>query len=455
MIGRLMEAGMNVARLNFSHGTHAEHERTINVIRQISGKRSHPVAILADLQGPKIRTGTLKDGRPVTLRTGQRFSITTMERIGDASSVGTTYESLPAEVHRGNRILLADGSIELRVLGTGSKVVSCRVINGGELGEHAGVNLPGVNLKVPALSAKDRRDLSFALGLDVSYVAVSFVRTAEDVKAAKRAIARAGRDVPVIAKLEKPEAIENLDAILQWADGVMVARGDLGVEMAPEKIPVVQKQIIARSSDFRLPAIIATQMLESMTERPRPTRAEASDVANAIFDGADAVMLSAETAIGHYPYESVAMMDRIIRQAEASAIGCARLHSPPRPDIPETISGAICHAAEALQMRVIAVFTESGSTARLISRYHPRPPIVAFSPNPQTLLRLNLLWGVIPRPIRPVKDIDALANLAERRLMEEGFVRPGEVVGIIAGTPLGTKGATNFLKLHRIGERGR
>jgi pyruvate kinase len=286
----------------------------------------------------------------------------------------------------------------------------------------------------------------------VNYIAVSFVRRAEDVEEAKQAIARAGHDTPVIAKLEKPEAIENLDAILGVSDGVMVARGDLGVEMNPEKVPVVQKQIISRARDFRLPVITATQMLESMTLNPRPTRAEASDVANAIFDGSDAVMLSAETASGRYPIQSVAMMDRIIREAEANAQAPIRRR---RRDlghltVAEAISEAVCHAADEMQMKVIAVFTESGSTARLISKYRPRSPVIAFSPNQETRRRLSLLWGVTPRRIEHVNDIDSLATLAESRLLEEHLVKPGDVVGIVAGTPLGTRGTTNFMKLHTI-----
>ncbi len=449
MIDALMRAGMDVARLNFSHGTHEEHAATIANLRAVSGRHEKPLAILADLQGPKIRTGLLESGATVKLRSGQRFTITTVNIRGNAQRVSTSYKRLPREVRKGDRILLSDGLIELRVLASRGKNVHCKVINGGELGQNKGINLPGVKLRVSALTAKDRADLKFALSQGVNYIAVSFVRRAADVAAAKAAIARAGRDTPVIAKLEKPEAIENLDDILRVTDGVMVARGDLGVEMSPEKVPVVQKQIITRCREFRLPVITATQMLESMTHNPRPTRAEASDVANAIFDGTDAVMLSAETASGDYPRESVAMMDRIIREAEAV----------PRPpdrrrqgllSVAETISDSIVHAAGELQMKVIAVFTETGSTARLISKYRPRCPIIAFSPNQETRRRLGLLWGVLPRRIDHVKDIDSLAAAAEDRLREEKLVARGDVVGVVAGTPLGTKGTTNFMKLHTV-----
>ncbi len=450
MIDQLMRAGMDVARLNFSHGTQAEHARMIAAIREVSGRLEMPVAILADLRGPKIRTGALENGNTVYLREGQRFLITTRNVAGNAGFVSTTYKRLPREVRKGDRILLADGLIELRVTAPRDDTVECKVVNGGELGEHKGINLPGVNLKVSALTHHDRGDLLFALAQGVNYVAVSFVRRAEDVSLTKAAIARAKKEVPVIAKLEKPEAIENLDAILRVADGVMVARGDLGVEMNPEKVPVVQKLIISRASDFRLPVITATQMLESMTVNPRPTRAEASDVANAIFDGTDAVMLSAETASGHYPREAVAMMDRIIREAEASVRPPERRRPLDHLSVAETASEAVCHAAGELQMKVIAVFTETGSTARLISKYRPRCPIIAFSPNQETRRRLGLLWGVLPRRIERVRDIDSLAELAERRLVEERLVVGGDVVGIVAGTPLGTRGTTNFMKLHTI-----
>jgi pyruvate kinase len=450
MIDRLMRAGMDVARLNFSHGTHEEHARTIAAIRSVSARHERPMAILADLSGPKIRTGKLEGGRKVELRAKRKFTLTTKRAAGNARGVSTNYERLPREVRRGDRILLSDGLIELRVTGTTSREVHTVVVNGGELGEHKGINLPGASLKVSAVTPKDRRDLAFALAHGANYIAVSFVRSAADVEAARARIRAAGRDTPIIAKLEKPQAIENLDEILKAADGVMVARGDLGVEMSPEKVPVVQKQIIARARDFRLPVITATQMLESMTQNPRPTRAEASDVANAIFDGTDAVMLSAETATGLYPRETVAMMDRIICEAEAAR----RTFHRPQPaemNVAETISEAICHAAEELRMKVIAVFTESGSTARLISKYRPRSPIVAFSPNQETRRRMSLLWGVLPRMIQPMRDIDGLAMLAEKRLREEKLVRKGDVVGLVAGTPLGTRGTTNFMKLHTVG----
>jgi pyruvate kinase len=415
-------------------------------------KLDKPVAILADLQGPKIRTGVLAGGVPVALRSGQKFTITTAKILGDSTRVNTTFLPLPREVHRGARILLSDGLIELRVERVRGQEVICEVVNGGALGEHKGINLPGVQLRVPALTPKDRKDLNFALGHQANYIAVSFVRRPEDVLEAKALIKRAGYDTPVIAKLEKPEAIENLDGILRAADAVMVARGDLGVEMNPERVPVVQKMIISRAREFRRPVITATQMLESMTANPRPTRAEASDVANAIFDGSDAVMLSAETASGKYPVEAVSMMARIIEEAEAS------IREFPRPSsvqeklkVAESVAELVCHASRELHMKLIAVFTHSGFTARLVSRYRPLVPIVAFSPVAETRHRMALIWGVMPRNISDVRKIDGLAAIAEKRLLEEKLVRKGDVIGIVAGTPMGVRGTTNFMKFHEIG----
>ena len=452
MIERLMLAGMDVARLNFSHGTHDEHARTIKRLREASARLSKPIGILADLQGPKIRTGALVGGTPVQLRTGQRFTISTRDFPGTSAGVSTTYKRLPRDVSRGDRILLGDGLIELRVLSTTSNSVLCNVVNGGELGEHKGINLPGVKLRIPAVTARDRGDLAFALRHGANFVAVSFVRSAADVVLAKSAIARARKNVPIIAKLEKPEAIENLDEILRVADGVMVARGDLGVEMSPEKVPVIQKLIIAKACEARLPVITATQMLESMTQNPRPTRAEASDVANAVFDGSDALMLSAETAAGAYPIEAVEMMDRIIREAESSDPPMLR-PQPAQFNIAETAAELICHASEELQMKVIAVFTETGSTGRLISKHRPRRPIIAFSTIQETRRRLSLYWGVVPRTIAQVHNIEELVLVTEKRLLEEKLVKRGDVVGIVAGTPLFVGGTTNFMKFHIIGNK--
>lgn len=454
MIKKLLEAGMNVARLNFSHGTHEEHSRNISVLRSAAAAMKKTIAILADLQGPKIRTGVLAGGGPVLLRTGQEFTITTAKILGDSTRVNTVFEALPNEVKAGDRILLSDGLIELRVRQVRKPNVICEVLNGGALGENKGINLPGVKLRVPALTVKDKADLRFALAHGADYIAVSFVRRAEDIALAKRLIRQAKKETPVIAKLEKPEAIENLDAILQVADGVMVARGDLGVEMNPEKVPVVQKQIIQRAREFRRPVITATQMLESMTENPRPTRAEASDVANAIFDGSDAVMLSAETASGKYPVEAVSMMASIIEAAEGSIQEFSRPVPQERLKVAETVAELVCHASRELHMKLIVVFTHSGFTARLISRYRPHVPIIALTPEVATLRRMALIWGVLPLESRDANRIDTLAGITEKKLLQERLVRQGDVIGIVAGTPMGVRGTTNFMKFHVIGTGG-
>jgi pyruvate kinase len=451
MIDKLVHAGMDVARLNFSHGTHEDRLRMVAALRRASAHYEKPIGVLADLQGPKIRTGKLVNGKPIRLRFGQRFVITTRNIPGTEEGVSTTFRALPVSVHKGDRILLSDGDIALRVMSTHRQDVVTQVENGGDLGEHKGINLPGIKLDIPSMTTKDRKDLQSALILGADYLALSFVRTAADVRAAKQAIARAGKDTPVIAKLEKPEAIDNLDEILEIADGVMVARGDLGVEMSPEKVPVVQKQIILKARNALIPVITATQMLDSMQKNPRPTRAEASDVANAIFDGSDALMLSGETAAGLYPLESVMMMDRIIREAEASV---TRLPRPARSgnlQINEVIAEALCHAAEELHLKVVVVFTEKGSSAGLVSKYRPRAPIVAFSPVQETRRRLALYWGVLPRSMSAVHDIDKLAARAEKRLLEEKLVKRGDIIGMVAGTPIGTTGSTNLMRLLRIG----
>jgi pyruvate kinase len=452
MIDRLVRAGMDVARLNFSHGTYDDHALSITLIRAASARYQKPIAILADMPGPKIRTGALVGGKPITLKSGQRFVLSTEMKAGSNEGISVNYPRLAAEVRKGNRILLADGLIELQVESASGKLIRCRVLNGGELGEHKGVNLPSVRLSVPALTPLDRKHLAFALQAGVNYIGVSFVRRAQDILDAKAAVARHGKaDTPIIAKLEKPEAIDNLESILKVSDGVMVARGDLGVEMNPERVPVVQKLVIARAREALIPVITATQMLESMTEHPRPTRAEASDVANAIFDGSDAVMLSGETAAGKYPVESVAMMDRIVREAEAHISRFPRPHPGPHMAVADAVAELVCRASEELNLKVVAVFTERGSTARLISKHRPRPPIIAFSLNQQTRRKISLYWGVQPRRCAVVSDVEDMAVHAEKRLLEEKLVKRGDIVGIVAGSPFGTGGRTNLVKFHVVG----
>ena len=448
----LLDAGMNVARLNFSHGDHRTHAQVIRDLRKLSFAREQPMSILADLPGPKIRTGRLQNGKPIMLRAGKTLTLTGHDVVGTPDRIGITYSRLARDARPGDRILLDDGLLELRVLSRQKQDVICKVIHGGELKERKGVNLPGVKLSISSLTAVDKKHLQFALERGANYIAQSFVRSGNDVRELKRLIARAGYDTPVIAKIEKPEALEDLDDILSVADGVMVARGDLGVEMAPEQVPVAQKKIIQMANEMRLPVITATQMLESMIENPRPTRAEASDVANAIFDGTDAVMLSGETASGKHPREAVAIMGRIIREAEKS-VGHRpfRRRSHGQLSVPETIAEAIAHTGDNLKVKLIAVFTESGSSARLVSKHRPTPPIIAFSPHREVRRRMALYWGVTPRRIRRVKTFDTLSMLAEQRLVEEKFVSKGDIVGVVAGTPLQRRGSTNLLKLLTIG----
>ncbi len=399
-ISDLMRLGMDVARLNFSHGTHPEHAKRIQRIRRAARRLKRTICILQDLQGPKIRTGRLRDGTPVELKRGNLLTITPREVVGNSTLVSTDFSGLARELVPGARVLLSDGRIELKVRAVRGDDVECEVINGGMLAEHQGINLPGAAIAIPALTEKDKLDLQFGLKHGVDAVALSFVRSADDIRMAKEIMRDFGRSVPIVAKLEKPQAIEHLEEILEAAHGVMIARGDLGVELPPEKVPVIQKQVIQRASLWRKPVITATQMLESMTENPRPTRAEASDVANAIFDGTDAVMLSGETASGRYPREAVAMMGRIIVEAETSIAQsppvARRRHENHRYSVAETICESIAHAAQDLPMRAIAVFTESGNTARMLSKHRPKVCVYAFSRNLDVCNRMNALWGVHP-----------------------------------------------------------
>jgi pyruvate kinase len=450
----LVRAGVDVVRLNFSHGTHEEKLALIHMIRKISREEHKPLCILGDLQGPKIRTSKLKDRQPVLLKAGQRITITPREVPGTSSLVGTTFKTLAENVEQGSRILLSDGLIELRVHEVDGADVVCDIVNGGMLGENKGINLPGIPVRVPSLTKKDEEDLEFALKNGVDAIAVSFVRTAEDIRLVRNRVSAYGSETWIIAKLEKPQAIEQLDSILQVADGIMVARGDLGVEVPPEKVPAIQKHIIRKASEYRKPVITATQMLESMIENPRPTRAEASDVANAIYDGSDAVMLSGESAMGKYPLEAVQIMSRIVQEAERTIKEQTgfqpRVHES-HLSIAETICEATAHAAEDLDLRGIALFTESGTTARQLSKYRPPTPIFALSPIDVTINRLNLLWGTVPIRCPKVNSTEAMVDLAENLLEQGGFVRPREVIAIVAGTRT-KSGSTNFLRLHVLGE---
>lgn len=451
----MIRAGVDVIRLNFSHGSHESKLAVIQKVRKLSREERKPLCILGDLQGPKIRTSTLKDHVPVLLKGGHRLTITPRDVPGTASLVGTTFKTLAENVEQGSRILLSDGLIELRVHEVDGDDVVCEIVNGGLLGEHKGINLPGVLVRTSSLTEKDAQDLEFALKSGVDAIAVSFVRTAEDVQLVRNRIAALGSETWIIAKLEKPQAIEHLDSILQAADGIMVARGDLGVEVPPETVPAIQKHMIRRAAEYRKPVITATQMLESMIENPRPTRAEVSDVANAVYDGTDAVMLSGESAVGKYPVEAIDMMARIVAEAERhmKSEGDA-VHRPRHShlSIAETICEATAHAADDLDLRGIALFTESGTTARQLSKFHPSTPIFALSPIEKTINRLNLLWGTTPIRCTKLYTTEAMVETAERLLEQNGYVRPKEVIGIVAGTRT-KSGSTNFLRLHALGEQ--
>ncbi|NOZ23173.1 MAG: pyruvate kinase [Planctomycetes bacterium] len=449
----LLEAGVNVARLNFSHGTHESHGKTIDAIRSVADNLGLTVAILQDLQGPKIRTGRLVDGGPVALRDGATVTITSRDVEGTAERISTSYESLADDVAKGDRILLSDGLIELRVLSAASDEVACKVINGGALREHAGMNLPEVNVNIPAFTEKDREDLAFGIEQGVDWVAMSFVRTARDVQDVAEAIARADAQIPVIAKIEKPEAVKELRSILSAVDGVMVARGDLAVETSPADVPVYQKRIIAMARRMGKISITATQMLESMVHEPRPTRAEASDVANAVYDGTDAVMLSAETSIGKYPVEAVEMMAEIARTVDEDLAKKNRFlenkNVQGRAHTAATVSAAYIAAME-LGAKAIIAFTESGSTARLLARHRPNATIVAYTPSAKVARRLALLWGTRPYVIGHEATTDDLIAAADERLVKDGLVKKGDTVVMVAGTT-SYRGATNTMKVHCVG----
>ena len=454
MLRELMLAGMDVARLNFSHGRHEDHAEVIRRLRKVAGELGRTICILQDLQGPKIRTGLLVDHLPIALRAGETVTITADDVPGTSERLATTYRALAHDVKAGERILLSDGRIELQVEQARDGDVLCQVMNGGMLGEHQGINLPGTNVRIPSLTLKDEVDLRFGLQQAVDGVALSFVRTAEDVAYARRTMAALGSEVPLIAKLEKPQAVDNLDAILDVANAVMVARGDLGVELPPEKVPLIQKRVIRRAFELRRPVITATQMLESMTDNPRPTRAEASDVANAIFDGTDAVMLSGESAIGKYPREAVAMMARIVSEAESQPLPLILpdIHSPERLSIAETICESMAHAAKDLKVRAIAVFTETGTTARMLSKYRPAAAIYAFTQFEPVCNRMNLLWGVTPARCPAGLSVERMAAFAESEMLRSGALSAGDVFGLIAGTSK-SAGATNSMRLITAGGR--
>jgi pyruvate kinase len=458
MLEALIDAGMDCARLNFSHGNYDEYARVIGVIRDISTRLDRPVAIMQDLQGPRIRLGAIEGGA-VELATGETVRVRAAEGQGTRAMLTTTYRELPHDVKKGDRILLDDGRLVLGVEEVESDdVVRTRVLEGGVLREKKGINLPGVAISTPALTEKDRSDIRFGCQHGVDYVALSFVRRGEDLRTLKEEIRACDSDTPVIAKLEKPQAVENLDEILREAAGVMIARGDLGVELPTERVPILQKEIIRKSNSAKRLVIVATQMLESMTHSLRPTRAEASDVANAIFDGADAVMLSAETAVGAHPLESVAMMERIIVAAELEMerTPWQPVHGPELvPDFAEAVCDAATLVAAEVGAKYIVAFTQSGATAALLAKYRPNAPLIGFTPYRHVRNRLALHWGVTPLQMEIPDTIDKLIFETEKRLVRGGLASRGEVVVLICGAPLDVGGRTNLMKIHRIGDKPR
>jgi pyruvate kinase len=455
MLRAMLAAGVDVFRINASHGTHGEHAAAIRMIRGVAEEAGTAPAILLDLQGPKIRLGKFAEGA-VTLPTGARFRITTEDVIGTAALASTTYAAFAHDVVPGNRVLLADGSVELRALETDGKVVQFEVVSGGTVKDRQGINLPGVRVSIPAMTEKDCADLEFGLSQDVDLVALSFVRSAADVRGLRDRMERAGKEIPIVAKIEKPEGVDNLDAVLAVADGVMVARGDLGVELSLARVPGVQKTIIEHARAAGKFVITATQMLESMITHAAPTRAEVSDVANAIFDGTDAVMLSAETASGQYPVEAVRMMAEIAGEAEAVLRHRPFPEPPPgkSPTHAQIIAEAAYHAGLSAAVSAIVAFTTSGETARLIARFRPRVPIFAFCESEATARELAVIYGVHTiAPVR-VESIDQMLQMSDLKLLGEAWSKIGDSVILVAGAPFGKAGSANLIKLYRIGQVG-
>ena len=450
-IDALVEAGMDVARLNLSHGTHAEHERLSALVREAAERSGRSLGVLVDLQGPKIRLGAFS-AEPVLLQPGGSFTITTRDVPGDASACSTTYEGLPHDVSAGDAILIDDGKVRLVVDAVTETDVHTTVQVGGAIASHRGINLPGVAVSAPALTDKDFEDLRWALHLRADLVALSFVRSAADVLAVRQLMDEERVRVPVVAKIEKPQAVDRIGAVVDAFDAVMIARGDLGVEMPLERVPIVQKQVIELARSRAKPVIVATQMLESMITAPRPTRAEASDVANAVLDGADEVMLSAETSIGSYPVEAVATMAGIIRTTEQQALRRIAAMEWAPEGRESVVANAAVAVAEGLGATYLVAFTESGDTARRLSRHRSGVPLLAFTPDPAVRSQLALSWGVETFLVPRVSHTDEMVRQVDRALLDIGRCRVGEQVVIVAGSPPGVPGSTNALRVHRMGD---
>lgn len=447
----LVQEGMDVARMNFSHGDHADHQRVYDLVRAASDEASRAVGILADLQGPKIRLGRFADG-PVQWTTGEVVRITVDDVAGTHDRVSTTYKGLAQDAKVGDPMLVDDGKVGLKVIEVDGNDVVCEVTEGGPVSDNKGLSLPGMDISVPAMSEKDIEDLEFALRLGVDFIALSFVRSPADIELVHKVMEQVGRTgVPVIAKLEKPEAVENLEAIVLAFDGVMVARGDLGVEVPLEYVPLVQKRAIQIARENAKPVIVATQMLDSMINNSRPTRAETSDVANAVLDGADALMLSGETSVGSYPVETVATMRRIIEAVENESTVV-----PPLTHVPRTKRGVISYAArdigERLNAKALVAFTQSGDTVRRLARLHTPLPLLAFTPVSEVRSQLSLTWGVETFLVPRVESTDKMISQVDESMLSIGRYKKGDLVVIVAGSPPGTVGSTNLIRVHRLGE---
>lgn len=450
-VRRLLEAGVDVFRLNASHGSNEFRAKKIKLVRELAKELGVHTGILLDLQGPKIRLGVFEEGR-CKLQTGDQFTITTQEIIGNQQIASTTYSDFASDVKTGDRILLNDGAVELRAMTNDGTAVKCEVISGGPIGDRKGINLPGVNVSAPSLTKKDLADLHFGIDYQVDFVALSFVRTANDILRLKFVLEEREVKIPIVAKIEKPQAVQNLDAILKEANGVMVARGDLGIEVALEKVPFIQKNIIRKARAMNKFVITATQMLESMMENSHPTRAEVSDVANAIYDGTDAVMLSGETAAGRYPVDAAAIMRRIAAEVEVNLKqrGFRDLAMNEDPTTSEIIADSAFRAAKISGAKAIVVFSSSGYIARCVAKYRPPVPIYAFTPTEQTARQMSMIFGVTSLVAEDVFSTDAMINQLEVVLKEKNFVAPGDRVVFTSGQPIGVSGSTNMLMLHVI-----
>jgi pyruvate kinase len=450
----LIEAGMNVARLNFSHGTHEEHEARIKRLRQAAAETQQVLAIMLDTKGPEIRTGYMQGDR-ITLKEGLRVMVTTEEITGDANCFSINNSQLPRAVAPGDTIMIADGMLHLEVVSSTDTEIECKVIIGGELGNQKNVNVPGVTLDLPALTEKDIKDIHFGIDQGVDLIAASFVRRASDVLAIRRILESREADIHIISKIENEEGVNNLEEIIKVSNGIMVARGDMGVVIPAQEVPLIQKKIIEKCNRVGKPVVTATQMLDSMIRNPRPTRAEASDVANAIFDGTDAVMLSGETAAGKYPLEAVRMMARIAERAE-EALDYKSLLLKRTAEMPRTTTDAISHAtctiAQDLGAAAIITSTKSGFTARMVSKYRPKAPIIAVSPDERVIRKLCLVWGVRPLGVAEIQSTDEMIKQAVDTSLAEGMIKCGDLLVITAGVPVGVPGTTNLIKVHIVGE---